>query len=239
MRRADEQPGRRPRQLERARPPRSSEVAIGFSTSTCLPASSAAFVERPVLVHAREHEDDVDLGVGDHGLRPGQLGVDVVVRGGAVALAVVDVVDGARRARGRPRRATRSCPDRGRRRRCRSRSRRGRGSRRASRDAVVGVGPRGLCRRRGPRARPIEALSTAAAGKVLTAASRRSFGRGHGRPQARARRARRTPPPPRRAARRRPASAGSARDRRAAAPSSSRSLPRGSRRPRPGCPRPP
>ena len=47
-----------------------------------------------MLVHAREHEDEVDAVVLDHGAGAGELGIDVVVRRGSSTLALVDVVDG-------------------------------------------------------------------------------------------------------------------------------------------------
>ena len=49
--------------------------------------------ERAVLVHARQDEDDVDVGVVDHRLGAEQFRVEAVVRRGAAALALVDVVD--------------------------------------------------------------------------------------------------------------------------------------------------
>ena len=51
------------------RPPRSSDVAIGFSTSTCLPACERRAGERPVLVHRRQHQHQVDVRVADHVVR--------------------------------------------------------------------------------------------------------------------------------------------------------------------------
>ena len=75
--------------------PSSSDVASGFSTSTCLPASSAARVSEAVLVHARQHEDDVDVICTDHALGVGEIGTDVEPPGGSVPLPLVDVVDGA------------------------------------------------------------------------------------------------------------------------------------------------
>ena len=104
VRRADEMPGRLGRELMSAAAS-SSDVAIGFSTSTCLPARSAALASEPCTVHAREHEHDVDVVALEHGLRARQPGVDAEPLPGRPALALVDVVDG-RDARATGRRET-------------------------------------------------------------------------------------------------------------------------------------
>ncbi len=49
--------------------------------------------QRPVLVHAREHEHEIDVVALDHGLGSGQPGVDAEPPAGCAALALVDVVD--------------------------------------------------------------------------------------------------------------------------------------------------
>ena len=59
-----------------------------------LAGREGGFRERPVLVHAREDEDRIDLGMVDHSLGAGELRIEVIVTGGTVALAGVDVVDG-------------------------------------------------------------------------------------------------------------------------------------------------
>ena len=70
-----------------------SDVATGFSTSTCLPASSAVAREPAVLGHAREHEHDVDVGVPADRDVVGQVGAEVEPLGGHAALAGIGVVD--------------------------------------------------------------------------------------------------------------------------------------------------
>ena len=60
-----------------------------------MPASSAVRVSAAVLVHARQHEDDVDVVRADHALGAGEIGDDVEPVGRSVPLLRVDVVDGA------------------------------------------------------------------------------------------------------------------------------------------------
>ena len=94
MRRADEQAGRRLRQLEELGrlPERRRHRLLDEHVLARLERGPR---ERAVLVHARQHEDDVDVGRADHRVGPAQLRVDVVVRGRAAPLRVVDVVDSA------------------------------------------------------------------------------------------------------------------------------------------------
>ena len=89
-----EMPGRVARPARISAAASSSDVAIGFSTSTCLPARERRARERPVLVHAGQDEHDVDVVALDHGLRAGQRRVETEAQPGCAALALVDVVDG-------------------------------------------------------------------------------------------------------------------------------------------------
>ena len=67
---------------------------MGFSTSTCLPARSAALASAPCSGMLVEHEHDVDVVALDHGLGARQARVDAEALPGRAALALVGVVDG-------------------------------------------------------------------------------------------------------------------------------------------------
>ena len=217
-----------------ARPP-ASVVAIGFSTSTCLPASSAARASRPCSVMLVSTSTTSTSGCAADGDVVGQVGRQVEPLGAAGASR------GRRRRPPRPRRGpgragARSGSCTASRRRCRSRRRRGGCSRRAPRGLVVRVGP----------GRAVDVV----AGGERQLRGQRGGGRQRGdrreprvaprRPAAAAspRRPPRTGAPPRRRAGRPPGratpSGGRGRGR-----TSPTSRPRGSRRPRPGCARSP
>jgi hypothetical protein len=52
-----------------------------------------------VLVHARQHEHDVDLVAPDDGFGAGESGIEIEASARRAALALVDVVDAVTRAR--------------------------------------------------------------------------------------------------------------------------------------------
>ena len=199
VRRAHEEARRRPRQVEELR--RLLQRGGHRLLDEHVPAGlERRLRERAVLVHARQHEHHVDVVRADDLVGTAQAGIDVVVRRRATALRVVDVVDGARRARDR-RRASRSIMPRygpaktlpqpitpsPRLMRCVSRPGSTPPSRRAGR------------RRARARARAA-ARAPAAEGNVDTAASRRSTVLAGGRSQNRRAPAGADLPPPRRGA---------------------------------------
>ena len=219
-----------------------SDVAIGFSTRTCLPASSAARASGPCSFMLVSTSTRSTSAAPITASGPRSSGVDVERAAAARRFVGVDVVHGALTcdaALGRA--AARSASVGPGRRRCRSRARRCRGSRCAPRAVcVVRVGPAPAGRRRGRRSGRARAASAAAAGSVVIAREPRSASSPPGRasPSHRARRTELLGLVEQRIVAGGRGQAQRERPRRERV-TSPRSRPRGSRRPRPERARPP